>query len=159
SRTSQRIRFRSRSRGQVPETFTLHLNCRARVPITRRIRRSAQGSRHMSSMTNPYAPPKAAVRDIYTSDSSIVYADRGTRLAAALLAGIIFAAMVYLPMVLMVAGGAAVDHGNPEAGGMSLLFMVGGVLTLAGFVAWCWLTILYVHRNGQTIAKKMLNIK
>ena len=33
------------------------------------------------------------------------------------------------------------------------------VVTLIGFVAWLWLTITYMHRNGQSIAKKFLAIK
>lgn len=33
------------------------------------------------------------------------------------------------------------------------------VIALIGFIAWCWLTITFVRRNGQSIAKKMLHIK
>jgi uncharacterized RDD family membrane protein YckC len=32
-------------------------------------------------------------------------------------------------------------------------------LALLGFVAWVWLTILFVSRNGQSIGKKLLGIK
>jgi uncharacterized RDD family membrane protein YckC len=28
-----------------------------------------------------------------------------------------------------------------------------------GFIIWCWTTIMFVRRNGQSIAKKALNIK
>jgi uncharacterized RDD family membrane protein YckC len=36
---------------------------------------------------------------------------------------------------------------------------LGVVLSLVGLVAWIWLTIRNVVANGQTIAKKMLDIK
>jgi uncharacterized RDD family membrane protein YckC len=32
-------------------------------------------------------------------------------------------------------------------------------LPVVGVIAWGWLTILFVSRNGQSIAKKMLGIK
>ena len=37
--------------------------------------------------------------------------------------------------------------------------IIGFLLTAIGLGAWCWLTILYVKRNGQSIAKKLLGIK
>ena len=39
------------------------------------------------------------------------------------------------------------------------MLIAGGIITLAGLIAWCWLTIKYVARNGQSIAKKLLHIK
>ncbi len=99
---------------------------------------------------NPYAPPQATVQDV--ADSGATPAGRGTRLP------IIFTAMVYIPMVigmrfngpLLLANG----HFNPMA-----LYGAGSLLGLIGLIAWCWLTILFVSRNGQSIAKKMLGIK
>jgi uncharacterized RDD family membrane protein YckC len=116
----------------------------------------------MSTMSNPYAPPKAAVRDFTMSDAALVYADRGTRLGAAILDGIILAVMVYAPLILVGLGGALTggsEDGDAAGSAGTLLMMAGVVLALAGFVAWCWLTVLYVNRNGQTIAKKWLKIK
>jgi uncharacterized RDD family membrane protein YckC len=34
-----------------------------------------------------------------------------------------------------------------------------GLVAIVGFAVWCWLTITYMNRNGQSIAKKMLGIK
>jgi uncharacterized RDD family membrane protein YckC len=116
----------------------------------------------MSTMTNPYAPPKAAVRDISMPDASLVLADRGTRLGAAILDGIVMAVMVYVPFLVIAIFAGASGAANPDAlesGGMPPVFMFGFLLMFVGFVAWSWLTILYVHRNGQTIAKKWLKIK
>lgn len=119
----------------------------------------------MSSMTNPYAPPKAAVRDVYTSDTSLVYADRATRLGAAILDGIIVMMMIYLPMVLVfVAVMAVTGPLDPEeleagTGPFPMMVLVGMGLGIVGFGVWCWLTYKNVKANGQTIAKKMLHIK
>ena len=105
-------------------------------------------------MTNPYAPPQAIVADIAEPLDRLMLADRGTRLGAAILDGIIFAGMVYLPLVLtLLAGGAA----GPE--GDEAMAMIGFGLAGIGLVAWIWLTVRYVLQNGQSIAKKMTRIK
>jgi uncharacterized RDD family membrane protein YckC len=117
----------------------------------------------MSSMTNPYAPPKATVRDISTPSTSLVYADRSTRLGAAILDGIIFMVMFYVPLlVVMFAGPMMAGPGGADAetsNAIGMMAMVGFGLALIGLGAWCWLTYKNVKANGQTIAKKMLNIK
>jgi uncharacterized RDD family membrane protein YckC len=111
----------------------------------------------MSSMSNPYAPPRAAVRDIVDPLAGMVQADRGSRLGAAFLDGIIFAVMVYAPMFVgaILAGATASSDGEPTGIGMMLGFGVG----LAGLGVWAWLTIKYVKENGQSIAKKIVGIK
>lgn len=118
----------------------------------------------MSTISNPYAPPKAVVRDISSPDASLVYADRGTRLGAAILDGIIFIVMVYVPLVvLMVLGGVTagpVEPSDLEASDtLGVLAFAGFGFAFVGFVAWCFLTYKNVKENGQTIAKKMLHIK
>lgn len=119
----------------------------------------------MSSMTNPYAPPKAAVRDVFMPDETLVYADRATRLGAAILDGIIVMTMIYLPMVVVfVAVMAVTGPMDPEeiaagTGPLPMMMLTGMGLGFVGFVAWGWLTYRGVKENGQTIAKKMLHIK
>jgi uncharacterized RDD family membrane protein YckC len=105
---------------------------------------------------NPYAPPKGAVRDVDSLESHEP-ADRFVRLAAAILDGIIAAAMIYLPamVVLIVMGGTIDPNQQPD----ETVVAIAGGLALIGAIVWIWLTILYVARNGQTIAKKMLGIK
>ena len=100
------------------------------------------------STPNPYAPPQAAVQDVGEPGDSLPKAERGTRLAASILDGIIAAAMIVIPMVI-VGGWRPGGRANPA----------GSFLAFAGFVAWAWLTVLFVARNGQSIAKKMLGIK
>jgi len=110
----------------------------------------------MSSMTNPYAPPKAAVRDISMPGTSFVYADRSTRLGAALLDGIIGMLMVYAPMLIPVLFAAATEEPGGEP---SSLYLVGFLGFVIGFAAWAFLNVKYVKANGQSIAKKILGIK
>ena len=105
-------------------------------------------------MTNPYAPPQAIVDDIVDPFDKVVLADRGTRLGAAILDGLIFAGMVYLPLMLSL----GLDSAAGEDGAGALV-LIGFALALTGFVAWTWMTVRYVLRNGQSIAKKMTGIK
>ncbi len=67
--------------------------------------------------------------------------------------------MVYVPLILATvlapaAENAGLDFDTTSGLGVGLM-----VLTLIGFVAWLWLTITYMHRNGQSIGKKFLAIK
>jgi uncharacterized RDD family membrane protein YckC len=108
--------------------------------------------------TNPYAPPQAAVQDIREPDMASEAAGRGTRLVAVILDGIIAGALIYVPLVIGVAlSGRPLmvnAHFNAHA-----IAGPGAWLSLLGAVAWVWLTILFVARNGQTIGKKLLGIK
>jgi uncharacterized RDD family membrane protein YckC len=115
----------------------------------------------MSTITNPYAPPKATVRDISTPYTSLVYADRSTRLGAAILDGIIFIGMVYVPIIVFLIVAAMVAPAEPTRGFNSsdIMGFTGFGLAVIGLIAWCLLTYRNVRDNGQTIAKKMLNIK
>ena len=110
-------------------------------------------------MTNPYAPPRAAVRDIADPSTLADPADRGTRLGAAILDGLIFGAMVYLPMMAAATAFRLTAASGMDDAGPNPLLYVMGVTTLVGFAVWCWLTIKYMNRNSQSIAKKLLSIK
>lgn len=99
-----------------------------------------------SARTNPYAPPRASVRDIVTASAPADPAERGTRLGANVLDTLIFGVMVVMPMLV-----AAMFDPQQAALIMGLM--------LIGFIAWCWLTILYMKRNGQSIGKKLTGIK
>ena len=106
-------------------------------------------------MTNPYAPPRAAVLDVADPNAPAALADRGTRLGATILDGIIFAGMVYVPFIA--ASLAAIGSASNESAGS--VFILAGLVGIGGFVVWSWLTVKYVTRNGQSIAKKLLAIK
>ena len=105
-------------------------------------------------MTNPYAPPQAIVEDIVDPFEKVVLADRGTRLGAAILDGFIFAGLVYLPLMLTLGLNSAVGEDGSDT-----IVLIGSALAMMGFVVWIGLTIRYVLRNGQSIAKKITGIK
>jgi uncharacterized RDD family membrane protein YckC len=108
---------------------------------------------------NPYAPPQATVHDVGDPSMALTPADRGTRLAAALLDGIIVAAMVYVPLLITAAAAGAADGTGGASGAATAALATGLALTAGGFVAWLWLTLTYLRRNGQSMAKKLLGIK
>jgi uncharacterized RDD family membrane protein YckC len=106
--------------------------------------------------TNPYAPPRAEVRDF--DSAPLILAGRGTRLVGSILDGLIFAAMVYLPAIVVygVLGGFQTDSdATPEDVAIGFAILVGVV----GLIACCLLNLLFVIRNSQSIAKKLLGIK
>jgi uncharacterized RDD family membrane protein YckC len=106
------------------------------------------------STTNPYAPPLGAVRDIAPADE-LELAGRGARLAAAFLDGIVAFVMIYLPALALLVATDLDDSAELDAATFATL----GLLCLIGFIAWAWITALLVARNGQTIAKRLLEIK
>ena len=110
-------------------------------------------------MTNPYAPPRAAVADIVDPNARVALAERGTRLGASILDTIIFGAMVYAPFLvfgMLDASAASAPASDAPFGGM---VAVGLTLSLVGLVVWFGFTISYLRRNGQSIGKKILGIK
>lgn len=110
------------------------------------------------TMTNPYAPPRAVVHDIADPSVLSVPAERSARLGAAILDGLIFVAMVYAPLLLAVSVGGAAESAT-DGGSAGAIAAGAGVVTAVGLIVWCWLTIKYVLRNGQSIAKKIVGIK
>jgi uncharacterized RDD family membrane protein YckC len=109
--------------------------------------------------TNPYAPPRAIVTDVRDPARDIVLADRGTRFGAAMVDGIIFSALVYLPLFLIFRVGVGAGLAGQTDSAAAVPLIVGGLLTLGGFTTWCWFTVKYVKANGQSIAKRMMGIK
>src|SRR5437868_269636 len=102
---------------------------------------------------NPYAPPRANVSDHKVDSEELELAGRGVRLGAALLDGLVLGALVMIPLMFGIFAGGISANATPKFSGGAILF------ALIGFVVWLWFTILYVSRNGQTIAKKWLDIK
>jgi uncharacterized RDD family membrane protein YckC len=99
-------------------------------------------------MTNPYAPPQAVVADVIDPAVEIQLADRGTRLGAALLDGLMILVMVYLPFMLGVA-----------RGGTGARLWIGLVATGIGAIVWLSYTVKFLGENGQSIGKKACKIK
>lgn len=107
---------------------------------------------------NPYAPPRARVRDVAAAPTaSLVLAEPLPRLGAAIVDGLIFSAMVYIPLLVgSVIAGAAIDTGSDASEGFVL---VGLGLALVGFAVWAWMTLKQMSATGQSLAKKYFNIK
>jgi uncharacterized RDD family membrane protein YckC len=99
-------------------------------------------------VTNPYAPPQAVVADVIDPAAGIQLADRGTRLGAALLDGLIVFAMVYLPFILSV----TVGRKGPGS-------WIGLIVAAVGFIVWLFFTVKLLGENGQSIGKKACKIK
>ena len=115
----------------------------------------------MAEAQNRYAPPSASVGDVAIPGTS-EKADRGTRLGASMLDGLV-GLIVGLPALLMNFGAmmaaATNSNGNPFGVYGALYSGVGGLLTAVLGLAWAIATILLVQRNGQTIGKKFIGIK
>jgi uncharacterized RDD family membrane protein YckC len=118
-------------------------------------------------MSNPYAPPQAAVRDIVDPSLQAVPAERGTRLGAAILDSFVFMLMVYTPLFIggVFAGvtstipAAGVEDAAAAADGANLAIGIAGIFTFIGLIVWLVITIVLMRRNGQSIGKKATGIK
>ncbi|MEJ1963968.1 MAG: RDD family protein [Gammaproteobacteria bacterium] len=110
---------------------------------------------------NAYAPPKAAVADV-DSRGGLSLAGRGTRLGAAILDSLIVMAVVYTPMIVTGSMSAAIQAAE-SSGNLFKFYGVflsgGGLIGIVLWLGWVVITFRLVAKNGQTIAKKLLNIK
>ncbi|MHB1057754.1 MAG: RDD family protein [Rhodanobacter sp.] len=106
--------------------------------------------------TNPYAAPAAEVDDVRAWDAHDLEnrkAGRGKRLGAALLDG--FINLVWLiPVVWGATMAVDVRQGTKPAAPMVGVMLLGLALLLGVFVVNC----VMLHRSGQTIGKRMLDI-
>lgn len=107
------------------------------------------------TVTNPYAPPQATVRDIADPTARTEPAERVTRLGAAVLDGIIGMVIMAIPGAL---GVLIILFGNRN-GENPVTVVAGSLVILAGVAAWGWLTYVNVKRSGQTLGKKVVGIK
>jgi uncharacterized RDD family membrane protein YckC len=103
---------------------------------------------------NPYAPPKAAVRDVPDADSAGEHASRLTRLIAVILDGLIMALFIYTPLLM---GGVLKARGGKIDA--SSFLGVGSLIAVIGLIVWIVLTVRFVSANGQSIGKRLLGIK
>jgi uncharacterized RDD family membrane protein YckC len=110
-------------------------------------------------MTNPYAPPRAAVRDIADPGARAVLAERGTRLGASILDSLAFFGMVYGPILVFGVLSASAWSPMMDGGAVNAVFGMGLASAFVGFVIWCAITVKYVKQNGQSIGKKICGIK
>jgi uncharacterized RDD family membrane protein YckC len=94
------------------------------------------------------------------SESELEPAGRGARLLAAILDSIIASLMIYVPgLIVAAATGALGQLDRPESELDFSVFAVPLFVCFMGFVAWAWITLLLVARYGQTMAKRLLEIR
>ncbi len=103
---------------------------------------------------NPYAPPRAVVRDVLPSYAGLQRADPGARLGAYLLDALIFVGMVYVPFLVGLFIAAAATRDNSP-----FPVLIGFLCLIAGLAAWLIMTFRNIVENGQSIAKKIIGIK
>ena len=106
--------------------------------------------------TNPYAAPEATVDDLRAWDAQGLEerkASRGKRLGAALLDGVINLVWA-LPIFWGAMMAVGVSKGIKPAAPMIGVMLLGLGLLVAIFVVNC----VMLHRSGQTIGKRMLDI-
>jgi uncharacterized RDD family membrane protein YckC len=106
-----------------------------------------------SSQANPYAPPQAEVRDAVAQEGSQL-AGRGARLGAAILDTFILSAAVIAPLFIGVNLDAVAANDYLNAFSTTGLGVAGLALVVLSAI-----TIYLVHKNGQTIGKKVVGIK
>jgi uncharacterized RDD family membrane protein YckC len=110
----------------------------------------------MQDQVNPYAPPKAVVRDAAEA-GEFNLATRGSRLGAALLdslTGFVVALPVFIamgPNIVSLMAGGQIDN----LAAIGLAGAISSVLAIALLIV----TIILVSRNAQTIGKKLVGIK
>lgn len=106
-----------------------------------------------ANQANPYAPPQAEVRDSVPQDESEL-AGRGERLGASILDSIIVAIAVGVPAFM------SFDWDTLKTGNYMDAIRPGGIaVAVIAALALIGITIHLVHKNGQTIGKKVCGIK
>jgi uncharacterized RDD family membrane protein YckC len=106
---------------------------------------------------NPYAAPAARVEDVGAA-AEYELADRGTRLGAAILDGLVVGG----PVALVAIGAAimlpAMQRSGGESDRMAMLGVIG-LLVGAALIGVLALNLVWLHRYGQSIAKRWLGIR
>ena len=103
---------------------------------------------------NPYAPPQADVGDAGDQDTGAELAGRGERLGAYILDSIISTVMVGVPLLVGMNWNALAAQDW-----MNAFTPLGMGLAGVGLLVWAAITTYLVHKNSQTIAKKIVGIK
>lgn len=102
--------------------------------------------------SNPYAPPQAEVKDLV--QDNVQLASRALRLGAWAIDTVIG---FLLALPLLIGASFGMFHDRPPA--LTDAALVGFAITILGGIVWTIVTIVLVHRNGQTIGKKLVGVK
>ena len=106
------------------------------------------------SFENPYQAPLAAVADPY-NEGALEAADRGTRLAAFFLDGLIGAGIVGILAAIAIPAMLSARRGaGGEAAGVLLLMLL--LCAFLGVLIW---NLVWIHKYGQTIGKRIMKVR
>ena len=108
---------------------------------------------------NPYAPPRTHVTDVVEPGAPLMRADRGIRFAAAFLDSIICAGMIYAPLLVSAVIRGGLIGATQSDVDPTQIIGAGLIAALIGFSVWLGVTVRFVLRNSQSIAKRLLGIK
>ena len=115
------------------------------------------------STPNNYAPPRSVVADISSVDVPFEKATRLSRFLAVIIDGVIFG-VPFIPLYVAMFSVGFHSRTNSQAlvaawvaalAGAGLSLYIGGIVYIALIVV----TAVLVHRNAQTIGKKLMGIK
>ncbi len=109
------------------------------------------------SSTNPYQAPQSRVDDVAEQAQAFVLAERATRLGAASLDGIIFIIPVLIavtPLMLALMNQQGIEN-MPSALWMNWVIGIASTIILAVLIT----NLIFWHRYGQSIGKRILKIK
>lgn len=100
---------------------------------------------------NPYQPPAAEVADQPDNMEAFELAERGTRLSAYVIDGLVY----IFPFLGVIVMAITADTASTE----NVMASVWGIIAFAGVLAILIANAVLLHRNGQTIGKRVLNIR
>lgn len=117
----------------------------------------------MQNNDNFYAAPSAQIHDPYgyggyggaQATTQVLLATRGSRLAAVTIDGAIaFVLMMPFFLVMIASGAAFSDSGGGEA--LAMVCMLGMAVAMVALGVY---NLFLLHKNGQTLGKKIMKIK
>ena len=110
---------------------------------------------------NPYAAPTARVSDVAVDEHQLELADRGTRLGAVIVDGLLFglASMVMVFGFLGGARGFSALGGRNVGSEPSTVGLITGCIAAIALIALTVINFVWLYQTGQSVAKRWLKIR
>ncbi|HJV91553.1 MAG TPA: RDD family protein [Holophagaceae bacterium] len=107
------------------------------------------------SFENPYQAPAAAVAD-FPSNEPLEAADRGTRLVAVILDGLIAGGVVGILAAIAIPAVLGARRGGGDGGAILVLLPLMIFLAFLGIFVW---NLVLIHKYGQTLGKRIMKVR
>lgn len=118
---------------------------------------SFDGRYNNPAFDNPYQTPNSLLQDV--THSEIILAERAVRLGAVLLdAGVFVILGIFIAVTIPITIGFQ-RHSNPSSGFLIFGFLIFGLFLFASIIFICMLNLVWLHKYGQTIGKRVCKIK